>query len=255
MLGALFAAATLLGAPPPVGTPIPTHASALRATYTLTKASLDAAVERWAGRGPVPHDVELLALYQERIVRLLAVHPGLARAVPAARDDVTARAELHRLARPYPARKRVTIGVPRPPLELRRWYVEAERRFGVPWNVLAAVNFVESAFGKLRNESVAGAQGPMQFLPATWRAYGLGGNVHDAHDSIVGAANYLRANGAPGRLRDALYHYNPSSLYVDAVLRYARRITRDRRAYLTYYSWPVFVRTTAGVRRVTGPDR
>ena len=87
--------------------------------------------------------------------------------------------------------------------------------------MLAAVNFVESGFGKLRNDSVAGAQGPMQFMPATWRAYGLGGNVHDAHDAIVGAANYLRANGAPARMRNALYHYNPSPLYVDAVLRYA----------------------------------
>ena len=130
---------------------------------------------------------------------------------------------------------------------------EAQRRFGVPWNVLAAVNFVESGFGKLRNDSVAGAQGPMQFMPATWRAYGLGGNVHDAHDAIVGAANYLHANGAPAQTRNALYHYNPSPLYVDAVMRYARRIARGRNAFLAYYSWPVFVRTTAGVKRVTGP--
>jgi soluble lytic murein transglycosylase-like protein len=233
--------------------PLPASPPALRAAYRETTASLNTALAQWGGRGPVPHDVALLALYQERIVRFLAAKPQLAHAVPAAREDVIAHADLVELSRPYPPRKRITLGVPAPPLQLRRWYAEAQRRFGVPWNVLAAVNFVESAFGKLRNDSVSGAQGPMQFMPATWRAYGLGGDVHDAHDAIVGAANYLRANGAPARTRNALYHYNPSPLYVDAVMRYAGRIARDRYAFLAYYSWSVFVRTTAGVKRVTGP--
>ena len=151
------------------------------------------------------------------------------------------------------AAERVVVARPRPPLRLRAWYREGQRRFGVPWNVLAAVNFVESGFGKLRNDSVAGAQGPMQFMPATWRAYGLGGNVHDPHDAILGAANYLRANGAARDLRTALWHYNPSKLYVDAVLGFARRIRADRHAFLSYYAWSVFVRTTDGERRVTGP--
>ena len=93
----------------------------------------------------------------------------------------------------------------------------------------------------------------MQFLPATWRAYGLGGDVRDPHDAIVGAANYLRAHGAPRSYRRALYAYNPSPLYVDAVLRYARRIVSDRRAFLTYYSRQVFVVTPSGDRRITGP--
>ena len=65
------------------------------------------------------------------------------------------------------------------------------------WHVLAAVNYVESRFGRLRNESVSGARGPMQFMPATWRAYGLGGDVRDPRDAIMGAANYLHASGAP----------------------------------------------------------
>ena len=59
---------------------------------------------------------------------------------------------------------------------------------GASADVLAAVNFVETKFGKLRSSSAAGAQGPMQFIPATWRRYGLGGNVRDAHDAILGAA-------------------------------------------------------------------
>jgi hypothetical protein len=93
----------------------------------------------------------------------------------------------------------------------------------------------------------------MQFMPATWRRYGLGGDVQDAHDAILGAANYLHASGAPDDLRTALHHYNPSSAYVDAVLRYARRIGADRTMFYALYSWQVFVKTPRGDRRVTGP--
>jgi membrane-bound lytic murein transglycosylase B len=93
----------------------------------------------------------------------------------------------------------------------------------------------------------------MQFMPATWRAYGLGGNVHDPHDAILGAANYLHANGAPGNYRRALFRYNPSWLYVDAVLRYASRIRTDARGYYVFYSRQVFVRTPRGLVRLTGP--
>lgn len=97
-------------------------------------------------------------------------------------------------------------------------YRKAQRRYRVPWQVLAAVNFVETGFNRLRSNSTAGAQGPMQFIPATWRAYGRGGDIHDPHDAILGAANYLRASGAPRNLGRALYAYNRSSLYVEAVL-------------------------------------
>ncbi|HEX4527101.1 MAG TPA: lytic transglycosylase domain-containing protein, partial [Gaiellaceae bacterium] len=125
--------------------------------------------------------------------------------------------------------------------------------FKVRWQLLAAVNFVESAFGKIRNVSTAGAQGPMQFVPATWRAYGLGGNVRDPHDAILGAANYLSANGAAHDERAALLHYNHSTLYADAVLHYAHRIAHVSDAFAEYYAWQVFVRTPSGYRRVTGP--
>ena len=54
----------------------------------------------------------------------------------------------------------------------------------------------------------------MQFMPATWAAYGLGGDIADPRDAILGAANYLHANGAPGDETRALYRYNPSSHYV-----------------------------------------
>jgi hypothetical protein len=50
-----------------------------------------------------------------------------------------------------------------------------------------------------------------------------------------------------------LHHYNPSRAYVDAVLRYARRIASDRPTFFALYSWQVFVKTPSGDRRVTGP--
>ena len=81
----------------------------------------------------------------------------------------------------------------------------------------------------------------------------VGRNIRDPHDAILGAANYLHASGAPGDVRRALFSYNPSDHYVNAVLAYAERIRRDRRAFFSYYSWQVYVRTTAGTRRITGP--
>jgi hypothetical protein len=128
--------------------------------------------------------------------------------------------------------------VPPPPAgALLADYRAAQRRFHVPWQVLAAVHFVESAFGRVTNHSSAGAQGPMQFMPATWRAYGLGGNVHNTRDAIMGAANYLHRSGAPADTARALYAYNPSHLYVAAVLDYARQMRDDPLGFLTYYSW------------------
>ena len=204
----------------------------------------------------------LLALYQQRIYRLLAretkqvadrtirlLPPTLSRT---ATDFLIAHRELYRLTPPIGSGTIKTARA-RPAATLLGYYREAQQRFGVPWNVLASVNFVETKFGKLRSASAAGAQGPMQFMPATWRSYGLGGDIDDAHDAILGAANYLHASGAPRDLRLALHHYNPSPAYVDAVLRYARRIASDRTTFFALYSWQVFVKTPSGDRRVTGP--
>jgi membrane-bound lytic murein transglycosylase B len=163
---------------------------------------------------------------------------------------LVAMRSLRRLARSDRRRRpAVRTGLPRPPAELLRHYRAAQRRFGVGWHVLAAVNFVETGFYKLRNESTAGAKGPMQFIPSTWRAYGMGGDVRDPRDAIMGAANYLRASGAPRDYARALYAYNPTPLYVGAVRRYARRIAADPRAFYAFYAWSVYW----GGRRVTGP--
>jgi hypothetical protein len=233
-----------------------------------TTARVHRAIDRWrAQEHPSPRRpplaVELAALAQQRLVIRLTAQPRRAVAVvarvrgplrPHVVATVRARLALLRLGptRPRPLRAFRT-GPALPPDTLLRYYRRAQRRFQVGWHVLAAVNFVESAFGRLRSPSWAGALGPMQFLPATWRAYGLGGNVHHPRDAILGAANYLRASGAPQDYRRALYAYNPSPSYVEAVLRYAERMRRDSRAFYAYYSWQVFVRTPSGLRRLTGP--
>jgi len=251
------------GTPPPPEKPVPRDPPQLAASLVTTTRDLDEAIDRWraTAQATTPQDVTLDALYQQRIYIVLTANPRLSRAVlgrlPAgvereARDEIGARRTLARLSRPRPL-SAFRVGRAEPAVRLRRYYVEAERRFGVSWGMLAAVNYVESAYNKLRNASSAGAQGPMQFLPSTWRAYGLGGNIHDPHDAILGAANYLHANGAPRDYRRALYHYNPSWSYVSAVLRYARLIRADARAYYVFYSRQVFVRTPHGLVRLTGP--
>jgi membrane-bound lytic murein transglycosylase B len=261
LAGALLFVSTGLAAPAPKEA-IPRDPPALARTLVATTNDLRAAIDRWRPKSASPtDDVVLLALYQQRIYRLLGRSAQLSRATvkllprklaPVAVDLLAAHRELYRLTPPLRTHT-IKVGPALPASVLLDNYRQAQRRFRVPWNVLAAVNFVESKFGKLRNASAAGAQGPMQFMPATWRRYGLGGNVHDAHDAILGAANYLHASGAPHDLKGALHHYNPSPFYVDAVLRYARRIVSDRMMFFALYNWQVFVKTPTGDRRVTGP--
>jgi hypothetical protein len=251
---------------PQPGAQIPRDPDALADRLGSAERELAAAIDSWREEGdlgahPPPREVTLWALHQQRIHLLLTARPGLARqALPLlprevaahARATIRARRGLGEITPPTPGSYRT--GPPEPPRRLLAHYREAQRRFGIPWSTLAAVNFVESAFGRMRNSSAAGAQGPMQFIPSTWRAYGMGGDVNDPRDAIMGAANYLRASGAPGDLRGALYAYNPSDLYVRAVLAYSGRIRRDRHAFLSYYSWQVFVREPGGgTRRITGP--
>ena len=114
---------------------------------------------------------------------------------------------------------------------------------------LAAVHLVESKFGRVKSDSVAGAKGPMQFLPSTWDIYGRGGDIHDPHDAILAAANLLDDAGAPADYRRALYAYNPSNLYVDAVQRYARLIKRDAYAVYFLYCWGPLTASEAALAR------
>ncbi|MFC9973855.1 NlpC/P60 family protein [Spirillospora sp. NPDC127200] len=112
-------------------------------------------------------------------------------------------------------------------------YVQAGGKYGIPWNVLAAVGHVESNHGQGTSPGIksgrnsAGAAGPMQFMPGTWKAFGVDGNgdgrkdVYDPADAIPGAAAYLKHNGAPGDLHKALFGYNHADWYVKKVLAQA----------------------------------
>lgn len=109
--------------------------------------------------------------------------------------------------------------------EKRAVYMEVASKYGVPWQLLEAVHQIESGKRWYQpNQSYVGATGPMQFMPATWRAYGQDGNgdgtadIMNPIDAIAGAANYLAANGASsGDIDNALYHYNHSWSYVAKV--------------------------------------
>jgi hypothetical protein len=253
----------------PSGTPTgsTTHPEQLATDLATVTTQLNASIDAWEAAGgtgtwPPPGPLVLQALEQQRIYGTLALHPRLLSEVlpllPAdlrvqARANATAGAELISLVSPSSHHVTFRTRAPLPARVLLSYYRRAQRRFGVPWQILAAVNNVESRFGRVISASSAGAQGPMQFIPATWSAYGLGGDVHDPLDAIMGAANYLHASGSPGDNAGALYHYNPASAYVNAVMLYARQMMKDPRSFYAYYNWQVFVLTPSGFKQLTGP--
>jgi membrane-bound lytic murein transglycosylase B len=243
---------------------LPRSPARLAATLATTSRRLREALRRWDGAGEVPRDVTYLALHHQRMLRLMAARRALGDATLArlprdlrgeARDTVLGRRYLAAIPRSPGGLPRVRVAKAAPAAELRRHYAAAQRRFGVHWSILASINFVESAFGRVRSASEAGARGPMQFLPSTWREYGMGGDIEDPGDAILAAANYLSRAGARVDVDRALFAYNHSTSYVRAIRRFASRMRADPRAFLTYYAWQVFVRTPTGVRRLTGPGR
>jgi len=214
--------------PPAPGARIPSSPGRLADALGTTTFALREAIDAWVeGEGlsaPPPRDVRLLALHQQRIYWALTEDPELARRtiprLPArlageARANIEAGAHIRSLVTPIDGEITLRTQPPESAEDLLAYYREAEERFGVEWEVLAAVNYVESRFGRARSASSAGAQGPMQFLPETWRAYGMGGDIRDPRDAILGAANFLSSGGAPRRNRRALYYYNHAWPYVE----------------------------------------
>jgi hypothetical protein len=137
------------------------------------------------------------------------------------------------------------ISPPDPAPGLLADYHEGEGDYGIPWQYLAAINFVETAMGRIHGLSVAGAQGPMQFMPATWAAYGHG-DVDNPHDAVLAAARYLHARGGPASMDAALYSYNRSNHYVRAIDIFAQQVASDPDAFNLYYNWQVIVPTSEG---------
>ena len=126
-----------------------------------------------------------------------------------------------------------------PPPFLIPIYKKAGAKFHIPWDVLAAINSVETDYGRNVNTSSAGAIGWMQFMPSTWAQYGMAidhsgpPNPYNPADAIFSAARYLAANGGGKNLRQAIYAYNHAQWYVDEVLLRAQLIGSHTQGGLT----------------------
>jgi hypothetical protein len=107
-------------------------------------------------------------------------------------------------------------------------YQACGTEYGIPWEVLASINKIETAFGTNMGPSTAGAVGWMQFLPSSWEMYGLDANgdgrkdPYNPVDAICAAAHYLKVAGGSSDLYHAIFAYNHADWYVQEVLLYAR---------------------------------
>jgi murein DD-endopeptidase MepM/ murein hydrolase activator NlpD len=156
-----------------------------------------------------------------------------------------------------------------PPAYLIPIYEAAGRRYGVPWRVLAAINAIETDYGRNLAVSSAGAVGWMQFMPATWREWAVDAdrdghlNPYSPQDAIFTAARYLQACGASHDLPGAIFAYNHADWYVAEVFLRARalgdlasfaRIERGYSLPLDARYMHQLGRTDDGVDIETAPD-
>lgn len=129
-------------------------------------------------------------------------------------------------------------------------YEAAGIDYGVPWQVLAAINEVETDYGRNLSTSSAGAVGWMQFLPSTWARFGMDAdrngtaNPYDPVDAIFAAARYLHAAGAERNLRSAIFAYNHADWYVNSV---------ELRAKLLQYLPQTFADVLTGLMQASFP--
>ncbi len=211
-------------------------------------------------RNPATPETDLpqLAHQQQVIYRQLSHQPRLSaevrRALPARWHQVfdhhlAARREFLAMHRgPKASRLPAWRIIPPEPAErLLSHYRKAAAATGIDWQVLAAVNLVETGMGRIDGLSVANAQGPMQFLPSTWAESGIGsGSIRDPHDAIQAAARYLVRRGGLRDIRKGLWGYNNSAHYGKAVLHYAQLLKDDPQAFRGLYHWQIHVPTQAG---------
>jgi membrane-bound lytic murein transglycosylase B len=194
------------------------------------------------------------ARFQQFAVRELAERRRLRRATlpllsPSARSATIAalRAAAALVKIVPPERRFPHWRIIAPPLATRllEYFRAAAAAYQIPWQYLAAIELVETRMGRIHGLSPAGAQGPMQFMPATWAQYGKG-SINSQRDSILVAARFLAANGGREHIGGALFQYNPTRSYVTAVESYAHEMRTDKHAFDGYYYWQVLYRTTKG---------
>jgi hypothetical protein len=191
---------------------------------------------------------------QQEMYHLLAARPNLVPGVLAAvsppikaaiQANLSAAQQIDSLNGSRSQLPHWRIVAPPPPDVLLGYYREAQAAFGIRWQYLAAINLIETDMGRIQGLSSAGAQGPMQFMPPTWATYGRG-DVNNPHDAILAAGRYLQAAGAGRDMNRAIYAYNNSTLYVQAVTQYAQQMFSNERTFLSYYNWQVYVATASG---------
>jgi membrane-bound lytic murein transglycosylase B len=130
------------------------------------------------------------------------------------------------------------LGFYRIPLFLLPIYRAAAIQYGVPWQILAAINEIETDYGSDLSVSSAGAEGWMQFEPSTWLQYGVDAldagyaDPYNPVDAIFAAARYLHAAGAQTNLRTAILAYNHSEAYASSVLLRAKLISSYPRSVI-----------------------
>ncbi len=240
--------------PDPASLPLPEDAPSMvaaldRAELAIRDASLtNAQLDSWGRR-------------QQSLYRHLSFHPEWAPDVTAntdpavraavalnwqARQNLSSLVNTETLHAELPAWRVVP---PLPPQTLVGYYKQAEADYGIEWEFLAAINLIETRMGRIEGISTAGAIGPMQFLPTTW-AECCDGDPSVPADAIPGAAKYLTIRGGPENMNRAIFGYNNSDYYVDAVTAYATVMMEDERAYYGYHAWEIYFLSTEGLIRI-----
>jgi membrane-bound lytic murein transglycosylase B len=140
---------------------------------------------------------------------------------------------------PSPISQYPTVPEARSYQQLLALWQQAGAAYGVPWQVLGAINKIESDFGRNMGPSSAGAVGWMQFMPSTWDRWGMDANGDglanpwNPEDAVYAAARYLAAAGAHEDLSRAVFAYNHAQWYVDQVLELAQAFGGDGSAFLS----------------------
>lgn len=244
------------GDPAPIGDSAPAGAQP-RLSADPAQLADDLVADEQTVRDPSAAEPALssAAHRQQAAYRAIAKHPEwdeiIGPRIPPAltaayQHNVDASRQLSSMTAPRDAMPPWTIQAPAAADELLGYYHGAQSASGVDWNYLAAINLVESRFGRINGNSPDGAQGPMQFLPSTFAAYGAGGDVRAPGDAIAAAGRYLAANGFAADRDGAIHHYNHSAQYVRAVNDYAAVLAADPAAFAGYYRWDVYYKSTSG---------